>query len=451
MWATESEATAVMPSGGLFFRLAVRARLLVLACCVIGAASVRAEAPLSSAQPASAVDVTLHEGAVFRLHRGDGLRTLEERARRASRALAEAAETSAPDEVRVQASGDDLTSARATVLSGATPIVELSGEDAALAGDSSLAVHAASVAGRVRAALLREHERSRIANQVFSASLVVFFGLITVYLMRKLHDYAGRSRRFLVVETHRVPALRLQRLEVLGPAAVRSMMLLIVSLGHGLGLLGLGYAWLVLSLSLFGGTRPYVERLTGIVLSPLSGLVARVATELPLLVVLVIAGALVAVVVRAVELFFSSVARGETHLSWLEPEIAQATSTLVRVGLVIFALVFAGPVITGQPDGALSRSGVIILFALALASTPLLASIVAGVALAFARAVRAGDRVEYGGRLGIVRDVGLVVLTLDDEAGGTIRVPHALSLFHPTRILNSEGRLPGRERNKAAP
>lgn len=395
-----------------------------------------ARSPARANEPATSppyVDVSLHETAVFRLFRGDGAVTVEQRAQRASRALAEVVETTLPDQVGVNSTLD-----RATVIVGATPIVELTIEDAALAGDSTLDVHAARISSRIRGALTRERERSRIANTVFSASLVVFFGLVTLYLMRKLHDYALRSRRFLIVTPQRVPGLRLQRLEVLGPAAVRSLLLLVVSLGHGLGLFGLAYTWLVLSLSLFGGTRQYVERLTGVVLSPLSSLVTRIATELPLFVVMFIAGALIAVIVRIVELFFASVARGETQLSWLEPEIAQATSTLVRVGLVIFGLVFVAPVITGQPDGALSRTGVIILCALAIASTPLLASVVAGVALAFARAVRPGDQVEYGGRVGRVRDIGLVVLTLEDDEGGTLRVPHALSLFHPTRILKRD-------------
>jgi hypothetical protein len=420
------------------------ARFAVLCSCALALLGrpARADAPASPTtrpagaapvEPAATVDVTLHESSVFRLARGDGTLTVEQRAQRASRALAEVVETSTPDEVGIDARAD-----RATIVVGSTPIIELTVDDAALAGDSSLSVHAATVASRVRAALSRERERSRIANTVFSASLVVFFGLVTVYLMRKLHDYAGRSRRFLVRSPQRVPALRLQRLEVLGSAATRSVLLLLVSLGHGLGFFGLGYTWLVLSLSLFGGTRQYVEGMTGLVLSPLSGLVGRVATELPLFVVMVIAGALIAVIVRIVELFFASVARRETVLSWLEPELAQATSTLVRVGLVIFGLVFVAPVITGHPDGALSRTGAIILCALALASTPLLASIVAGVALAFARAVRSGDRIEYGGRVGRVQDIGLIVITLEDDEGGTIRVPHALSLFHPTRILKRD-------------
>jgi Mechanosensitive ion channel len=414
--------------GGAF---AWRGWLTVIACAVWVAVA-RAQAPEALPPTPPPADVTLNESAVFRLYRGEGSLSVEQRAQRASRALADVVEGEEPAAVSPRG-------VVRAVLVGTVPVIELSEEDARLAGDSSLEVHAERVKQRVRSALLRERERSKIANTVFSASLVVFFGLITVYLIRKLQEYSARSRRFLVIAPHRVPALRLQRLEVMGPAALRSVLLVLVSIGHGLGMFGLAYLWLVVSLSLFAGTRPYVEKLTGLVLSPLSGLVTRVAAELPVLVVVVIAVALVAVIVRTVELFFASVARGETRLNWLEPELAAASSTLTRVGLVIFALVFVGPVITGSPEGALGRTGVIILVALALSSTPLLASIVAGVALSFARAVRVGDRIEYGGRVGVVRDIGVVVMTLDDDEGGYIRVPHALSLVRPTRVMRSSG------------
>jgi hypothetical protein len=393
-------------------------------------------AALSCAAPAFAdeneaegADVSLHESAVFRLHRGEGSQSVVQRAQRVSRTLAEIVDTVAPEQVEARTSG-----LHCKVLAGSITIVELTDEDARLADEVSCEGHAAFVAERVRAALKREQQRSRVANTVFSASLVVFFGLVTLYLLRKLYDFSVRSRRFLVINPQRVPALRLKRLEVLGPAAVRSVLLLLISLGHGLGMFGLAYTWLVLSLSLFVGTRPYVERLTGFVLSPLSALVARIATALPLFVVVLIAGALVAVIVRIAELFFASVARGETKLGWLEPELAQATSALVRAGLVIFAMVFAAPIITGDPNGAISRTGTIVLLALALASAPLLTSMVAGIALAFSRSLRIGDRVEYGGRSGRVREIGILALTLDDEDGSTTRVPHARSLWHPTRI-----------------
>lgn len=402
------------------------AALLWLACALVPCARAQDEQ--------EGADVSLHDSAVFRLRRGEGTQSVEQRAQRATRALGEVAESASPSDVAVREAGE-----RASVYVGTTPIVEVGREDAELVGDSSAAAYAESIAARVRTALTREHQRSRVANTVFAGSLVVFFGLVTLYLLRKLSEFSARSRAFLVGHPQRVPALRLQRLEVLGPAAVRSMLLLLISLGHGFGMLGLVYTWLVLSLSLFVGTRPYVEQLTGIVLEPLSALVTRIASALPMFVVVLFAVALVAVVVRIAELFFASVARGETRVGWLDPDLAQATSATVRAGLVIFALVFAGPVITGDPNGSISRTGTIVLLALALASAPLLSSLVAGIALGFSRSVRVGDRVEYGGRAGRVRELGMFVLTLDGEDGSTLRVPHALSLFHPTRILARGG------------
>jgi hypothetical protein len=412
----------------LIERVAALALFGLLLCAAIFSASAEAQAPADD----GGVDVTLHETALFRLRRGEGPLTVEARAQRASTVLSELVESVKAEQIAVHSQGS-----RCSVRAGAITIVELTEEDAKLAGDASCEAHANFVASHVRTALTREQQRSRVANTVFSASLVVFFGLVTLYLLRKLFDFSGRARRFLVLNPQRVPALRLKRLEVLGPAAVRSVLLLLTSLANGLGMFGLAYSWLVLSLSLFVGTRPYVERLTGFVLTPLSALVARIASALPLFVVVLIAGALVAVIVRIAELFFASVARGETRLAWLEPELAQATSALVRAGLVIFAMVFAAPVITGDPNGSISRTGTIVLVALALASAPLLTSMVAGIALAFSRSLRVGDRVEYGGRAGHVREIGLFVLTLGDEQdGSTVRVPHALSLWHPTRIFS---------------
>jgi small-conductance mechanosensitive channel len=92
-------------------------------------------------------------------------------------------------------------------------------------------------------------------------------------------------------------------------------------------------------------------------------------------------------------------------------------------------------VITGDNDGALSRVGSVLLAALATASVPSLASIIAGVSTVFSRSLGPGDLVEYGGERGRVRRIGLVSLLLEDADGLSIRVPHARSLWHPTRIL----------------
>ena len=140
------------------------------------------------------------------------------------------------------------------------------------------------------------------------------------------------------------------------------------------------------------------------------------------------------VLVRFVGLFFDSVARGDTKITWLPRELARPTSTLLRFGIIVAALVLASPLITGESDNALSRVGLVALVAIALASTPLLASAVAGAIVLYGRRVKKGELVEFGGRSGRVADVRLFDVQLEDAGQTEISVPHLLGLVHPTRI-----------------
>jgi hypothetical protein len=377
--------------------------------------------------------VTLRDRPVFSLQRGDGAMSLVERARAVSRALNKGAEAPDNPPARWETRGS-----RAVVFVGAVPIVSLSSDDVLAGQERSLEVLAASITSKVQSAVVHERTRSSWAKSVFSVSLVVFFGLITLYLMGKLREICRAARDFVVLHPRRVPALKLSQLEVLGPASVRNVLIIVIGLGRVFGLLGLGYAWLVVSLSLFERTRPLVQRLTFVLLEPLSALVSRIALALPVLVVAVVALALVAVLLRVTDLFFASVARGETHISWIPPDVAQATSVLLRGGLVLVSLLFAGPILSGEQDGPLSRGSLVVLVCSALAATPLLCSLVAGIATVFSRALRLGDRVEYGGQIGLVSGIGLLWLVLEDDAGASVRVPHLRSLWFPTRVYKRE-------------
>ena len=79
-----------------------------------------------------------------------------------------------------------------------------------------------------------EQKRSAIARRVFSFSLVIFFGLVAFYLVRKIGDLSGRARNFIADNPDRIPAIRLQSLEVVRPHTLRSGLLLALSLGRWL-------------------------------------------------------------------------------------------------------------------------------------------------------------------------------------------------------------------------
>jgi hypothetical protein len=404
----------------------LRAHALALAFVAMAtSAGVLADAP----KPVSAANITLGDTVVFSLSdpaAGDGA---EERARTATQRLAEAAARPEPGVVHWETHGDDVV-----VLLGMTPLITLHPRDAETAREPSLPAFAQRVAASVQAAVERERERAAVAHGVFSGSLVVFLGLVCLYLGRRLGEWCRQGRVYLAARGRDMPALRLRELEVLGPMALRGGLLVLLGFARWFGAIGLAYTWLVVSLSMFDGTRPYVERVTGVVLQPLSALAARVATSLPVLAVVVLAGLLVAVLMRTIELFFTSIAKGDAEVEWLSAAAAPAISVLSRAGLAVGAAVFVVPVLTGDDHGPLSLSALLAIAALCLAATPLLASLLTGLGLVLGHRFQVGDRLQFGGQHGRLVEVGVFCVTLKDDEGAIVRVPHLMGLWHATRI-----------------
>jgi hypothetical protein len=238
-----------------------------------------------------------------------------------------------------------------------------------------------------------------------------------------------------------VLAVRVKRVEILRPATLRNSALVGLEIAKWLGQFGIFYAWLVAVLSLFESTRGYTEQLTGFVVTPFSELMGRLARALPVLLVALIAGLAVFVLVRFVGLFFASVARHETTLAWLPPDLAAPTSVLLRFAIVLAAIVFAAPVVTGDSDGAFGRTGIVILVALGLAATPLLASSLLGSIVLFGRRLRVGEHAEIGANLGRISHIGLLELRLRLADETEMRIPHLLLLARPLRGLGVAPRL----------
>jgi hypothetical protein len=392
--------------------------------------------PSASASPAPAaasIDVRLHEKPVFSLKVGRATQSAQDRARAASRALESVIDDPAALGARVEESPGS-----AVVFVGKTPVVTLGDPDAdAAGGDTTLHVYAAGVASRIDDALRAERKRSAIATSVFSLSLLVFSALLAFLLVRRIGDLAERARVWVRAHPEGIPSLHLGRIEVVRPAAVRGAVSVSLTLGHRIAQGALVYFWLIFALSRFEATRDYTDRLAGYVLEPLSALIGRLGSALPLFVVATVATVALGVAVRFVGLFFVGVSRGETHLSWLPRDLAGPTSVIVRAGMVLASIVLAAPLITGTDDGALSRAGVVALAALGIACTPVLACAAAGVPAVFLRRLTPGNFVEVGGRAGVLLEVTLLELVLKDAVGCEVRVPQLLGLWHPTRVVGS--------------
>lgn len=375
--------------------------------------------------------VKLHDEKVFSIRLDRGGLTAEARARAASQALERAASGKEALDVRV---ADEA--GLAVIYAGQTPIVQLSELDAKAAGDASLAVHASNVASKVREALKAERQRSQLAKTVLNVSIVVLSALAAFLVLRKLGQLADRTTAWLESSGARINALTLRGIELVSAPALRGSLLVAVAAGKRVAQFGIAYGWLLVVLSLFDATRAYSERLTGLVLTPLTGLVGRVGAALPALVVLAIALAALGLLLRFTGLFFQSVESGETVLGWLPADLARPTSIVVRVGAVVAAILFVAPLITGSDDAVSARAGLAILLALALATTPVLASAAMGLYVIYGRRLRVGDRVALGERVGSVQRLTLLEAVIEEEPRGVVtRVPHLLGLFSALRLV----------------
>ncbi|WP_434048734.1 MULTISPECIES: mechanosensitive ion channel family protein [Sorangium] len=383
--------------------------------------------PPLAEQPEARVELLGRTVFAVRVHRGN--LSPPERAREAAKVLERAAQEKKVPDVRIAEQAGV-----AVVYVGESPLIHLGPEDAAAAGAATVTVHAASIAATVRDVLAKEHSRSRIATSVFSFSLLVFSGLIALLLLRKVGELVARARAWVAEHPERLPALRVRGIEMLRPAASQGALSVALGVAGALVRVGIAYIWILFALSLFASTRDYSEKLTGFVLAPMSELMGRIARSVPVLLLAIVATLALLVLTRFVGLFFGSVSRGETSLGWLPSDLAIATGVLVRFGILVAALLLAAPLITGTDEGALTRVGFVVLASAALASTPLIASAAVGLSVIYGRRLRIGDIADVGGRSGRVRELTLIEARLEDEDGCVVRVPHLLSLFHPTRI-----------------
>jgi len=374
------------------------------------------------------VEVKLNDDTVFRIG-AHGSQSAEQRAGEATRSLTGAVKLEDRD-VRVVTRGD-----AAVIYVGQTPIVQLYEEDAVSAGDASLTVHAAAVAAKVRQALYAEHTRGVIAKTVFSISLVIFLGLIALYVLRKSGDLERRGHEFLNEHAERISSLKVSSFEVVGRGSTRLILSVSLTLAKWTLRGAVIYGYLVVVTTLFEPTRGFASTLTQGLVTPVSAFVGRVAASLPVVVVVGFTAAIVLLLLRLSSLFFASVSQGETHSEWVKRDMAEALNGLTNVGIVVLALVFAAPIVTGDPSGAFAKVGTHLLLALALSAAPILASAGLGAVLVLRRHVRFGDRIELAKVSGVIQHFGLFDLVLKDPSGDELRVPYLAALLSPLRVV----------------
>ena len=406
--------------------------LVVTSCCLVPlrVPTAAAEPPPTPATSPAPAYVRLRDHRLFPIRVARGSKSAEDRARDATQALSFVLETPGPKSVHLEEAADV-----ATLFVDATPVLQFGTEDVVAAGDDSLHVHAAFAAARVADALRAETHRQALSDIVLRLSFAVFVALISFIAIRKLGDLEAAVERWLDARPAGAPVVRLGNVELASERAVRGGLHAVLRFSKRAFQLLVAYLWLLLVLSLFDATRGVGDRITDMMLAPVGRVLARILGAIPQLLALGVLGLLLFLILRSVQLFFGSVARGETRLAWVPADLARPTSTLLQAALLILAVVFAGPAISGGGSGPFQGMAQAMLIGLAIACVPLFAAVVAGLPVVYGRGIRVGDVAEIGGQVGTVKEVDLLSVVLEDAGGRPVRVPHLVSLFQPTRVL----------------
>jgi len=417
--------------------LSVKSRLPALLITFLLAGTALGAGPddRSTAPPPAPATLRLRDRAVLEIRAPLGNRSPQVRAQYAGEALAHVLEQPGPDTVRLEP-----REAGVVLQVNNIPILEVGPDDAHQAGTSDLTLYAAAVAQKIEAALRAERRRIEIQGSVFSFSLAVFISLLAFLALRLVGRLGAQLQETLLADRERIPALRLGSVEVASRRAVRGALRLGLRIGTRLVQLVVIYVWVLFLLSLFAATREYGARLTGSVLRPSGEILGRIGAALPMLVVAALLALVLALVIRTLRLFFDSIARGETHVRWISAELARPVGVLLRTGLLVLAILFAAPLITGGDTGALSRLATAVLLTLALAAVPLLASFVVGLPTVLGRTLRPGEMVELAGHRGQVREVNMLEVRLEDPEGAEVRIPHLVAFLHPARAMGTAQR-----------
>jgi small-conductance mechanosensitive channel len=129
---------------------------------------------------------------------------------------------------------------------------------------------------------------------------------------------------------------------------------------------------------------------------------------------------------KVIRFIFGEIEKGTISFIGFHPEWAITTYQLTRFLVIALALVIAFPYLPGSSSPAFQGVSVFIGILFSLGSTSIVANIVSGVVLTYARAFSVGDRVKIADTVGDVIEKGLLVTRVRTIKNVDITIPNGM-------------------------
>ena len=186
------------------------------------------------------------------------------------------------------------------------------------------------------------------------------------------------------------------------------------------------YACMVLVLSSFPYTNPWSQTLGTWLWSVLMMITQGIVGSLPGLFIVLIIVLMTRFASRSLTKFCSKVEAGQLQISWMQPEIAQATSRIASVMLWLFAITVSYPYLPGSSSDAFKGVSVFAGLVLTLGSSGVVNQVMSGLVVVYARSMRQGDLVQVNDTVGTVVELGLLSTKVRTARQEEVNIPNAV-------------------------
>lgn len=283
------------------------------------------------------------------------------------------------------------------------------------------------IAEAVRAYREERTSRALLIDGVYTLVATVLVGAVFLLLwwtFRRLTTALEERYRA------RIESIEIQGVPILTPGQVWDATNGVIRLLRVLTMFAAVF-YLEFVLGLYPWTRALANRLTAIVVDPVSTIAMASFRAIPNLVFLAILFFLTRYVLKLGKLIFSAIAEQRVRLRNFDADWAWPTYRIIRTFIIVFALVVAYPYIPGSDTAAFKGVSIFLGVIFSLGSTTVISNPIAGHTMTYRRAFRVGDRIKIKDTIGDVLEMRLAgthVLSLNNEE---IVIPNSV-------ILNSE-------------
>ena len=281
---------------------------------------------------------------------------------------------------------------------------------------------------RFQAALAQGRMTFSVRQTLKGLALTLVASLALALVLWAMGWFFPRFYRWLGLRARRLPAVRIQRLELLSSGRIAQTL---VWMARAVRVILTAVALIVyvpLVFSFFPVTQPLSDQLLAMILGPVRLAATAIVAYVPNLLSILVIVAFTYYGLRLVRVVFLGLESGTISLPGFYRDWARPTYQIARVLAVAFALVMVWPYLPRSDSAAFRGVAAFLGLLLTFGASSAVANLVGGVVMIYMRPFHVGDRVQISDTVGDVVAKGLLVTRVRTIKQVEITIPNAMVL-----------------------